>query len=87
MSVLRGDCVEVMAGMDADSVDAIVCDPPYGLEFMGKDWDRLDASGRSLGAPASALSLRGSSRRPGARASDPEWALRKVAEQLREADP
>lgn len=23
-------------------VDAVVCDPPYGLEFMGKDWDKLD---------------------------------------------
>jgi site-specific DNA-methyltransferase (adenine-specific) len=23
------------------SVDAIVTDPPYGLEFMGKEWDRL----------------------------------------------
>ena len=34
-----GDCVEVMAEMDAESVDAVVCDPPYGLEFMGKDWD------------------------------------------------
>jgi DNA modification methylase len=22
------------------SVDAVVTDPPYGLEFMGKDWDR-----------------------------------------------
>lgn len=42
MTVLRGDCVEVMAGMDADSIDAIVCDPPYGLEFMGKEWDRLE---------------------------------------------
>ena len=42
MSVLRGDCVEVMAGMEPDSVDAIVCDPPYGLEFMGKEWDRLE---------------------------------------------
>jgi DNA modification methylase len=31
MTVLRGDCVEVMAGMSADSVDAIVCDPPYDL--------------------------------------------------------
>lgn len=41
MSVLRGDCVEVMAGMDPDSVDAIVCDPPYGLSFMGKEWDAL----------------------------------------------
>lgn len=35
-----GDCIEVMAEMDADSVDAVVCDPPYGLEFMGKAWDR-----------------------------------------------
>jgi site-specific DNA-methyltransferase (adenine-specific) len=34
-----GDCVEVMREMDAESVDAVVCDPPYGLEFMGKDWD------------------------------------------------
>jgi len=48
-----GDCREVMAGMEADSVDAIVTDPPYGLSqgptqylgegkgggFMGKAWD------------------------------------------------
>lgn len=31
-----------MAGMEAGSVDAVVTDPPYGLEFMGKEWDRLD---------------------------------------------
>lgn len=34
-----GDCIEVMAEMDADSVDAVVCDPPYGIGFMGKAWD------------------------------------------------
>ena len=34
-----GDCVEVMAAMEPESVDAIVCDPPYGLDFMGKKWD------------------------------------------------
>lgn len=28
-----------MAAMPADSVDAIVCDPPYELGFMGKRWD------------------------------------------------
>ena len=28
-----------MAGMDANSVDAVVTDPPYGLAFMGKHWD------------------------------------------------
>jgi DNA modification methylase len=37
--VIQGDCLEVMRGMDADSVDAIVTDPPYGLSFMGKKWD------------------------------------------------
>lgn len=34
-----GDCLDVMATMDADSVDSIVTDPPYGLSFMGKEWD------------------------------------------------
>ena len=35
-----GDCLAVMPTLPADSVDAIVTDPPYGLSFMGKDWDR-----------------------------------------------
>ena len=34
-----GDCIEVMRRMPGSSVDAIVTDPPYGLEFMGKGWD------------------------------------------------
>jgi len=29
-----------MATMPENSVDTIITDPPYGLEFMGKDWDR-----------------------------------------------
>lgn len=36
-----GDCVEHMKRMVPNSVDCIVTDPPYGLEFMGKEWDRL----------------------------------------------
>ena len=36
--LLHGDCLEQMAGMEAGSVDAVVTDPPYGLEFMGKEW-------------------------------------------------
>lgn len=39
--VLEGDCLEVMRGMEENSIDAVVCDPPYGLEFMGMKWDRL----------------------------------------------
>ncbi len=41
--VIHGDCVEAMEAMEADSVDAICTDPPYGLEFMGRDWDKLGA--------------------------------------------
>jgi site-specific DNA-methyltransferase (adenine-specific) len=39
--IYRGDCREVMKTFGANCVDAIVTDPPYGLEFMGKEWDRL----------------------------------------------
>jgi DNA modification methylase len=38
-TIRHGDCREVMATLDAESVDAIVSDPPYGLSFMGKGWD------------------------------------------------
>ena len=40
-TLYRGDCLDVLASMEPDSVDAIVCDPPYGLGFMGKRWDAL----------------------------------------------
>ncbi len=38
------DCIEGMKAMPDNSVDAIVTDPPYGLEFMGKEWDKLRPS-------------------------------------------
>lgn len=39
--LLRGDCVEAMAKMPADSIHSLVTDPPYGLGFMGKEFDTL----------------------------------------------
>jgi DNA modification methylase len=39
LDLRHGDCLEVLRGMEADSVDAVVTDPPYGLSFMGKGWD------------------------------------------------
>lgn len=42
--VLRGDCLEVMRTLPADSVDAVVTDPPYELGFMGKSWDSAGVS-------------------------------------------
>jgi DNA modification methylase len=37
--VILGDCLEVMRGMEENSIDSVVTDPPYGLSFMGKHWD------------------------------------------------
>lgn len=34
-----GDCLEGLRALPDNSVDSIVTDPPYGLEFMGKKWD------------------------------------------------
>ena len=45
----HAECIEAMAGMDPESVDAIVTDPPYGLEFMGKAWDQFKATGNFPG--------------------------------------
>jgi site-specific DNA-methyltransferase (adenine-specific) len=45
--VIEGDCIEVMAELEEASVDAVVTDPPYGLEFMGKEWDRLAGDWRT----------------------------------------
>ena len=39
MEIRTGDCLDVLKTMSANSVDAIVTDPPYGLAFMGKKWD------------------------------------------------
>ena len=38
-TVIEGDCIEVLPTIDAESVDSIVTDPPYGLKFMGRNWD------------------------------------------------
>jgi len=35
--VTCGDCLDILPQLDL--VDAVITDPPYGLNFMGKDWD------------------------------------------------
>src|SRR3972149_4314105 len=39
LTIYHGDCREVMAQLPANSVDAIVSAPPYGISFMGRSWD------------------------------------------------
>lgn len=38
--IIPGDSLDELRKMDADSVDVIITDPPYGYSFMGKDWDK-----------------------------------------------
>ena len=36
----HGDCLDVLRTLPDASVDSVVTDPPYGLSFMGKAWDK-----------------------------------------------
>jgi len=38
--IICGDCIEVMKGMPDNSIDTIITDAPYELNFMSKGWDR-----------------------------------------------
>lgn len=40
VTLLTGDCKQVLRTLDLHSVDAVVTDPPYELRFMGKSWDQ-----------------------------------------------
>lgn len=39
MTILTGDCLEVMRAIPDNHFTGVVTDPPYGLGFMGKKWD------------------------------------------------
>ena len=39
VEIIQGDCRDVLELMPSASVHAVVTDPPYGLNFMGKSWD------------------------------------------------
>lgn len=43
----HGDCLTLCRGILDNSIDALVTDPPAGIEFMGKDWDNPKALGEA----------------------------------------
>ena len=46
VTVYHGDCLDVMRELPDASVDSVVTDPPYGLEFMGAEWDSFKPGGK-----------------------------------------
>jgi len=42
--IIQGDCMEEMKKLPENSIDAIITDPPYGIGFMGKEWDNFSPS-------------------------------------------
>jgi DNA modification methylase len=39
--LFNGDSAEVLKELKDNSVDLLATDPPYGIEFMGKSWDKV----------------------------------------------
>lgn len=39
MELMLGNNIDLLKTLEDNSIDAIVTDPPYGLNFMGKKWD------------------------------------------------
>jgi len=46
--ILFGDCAEQLKAIVSETVDLIVTDPPYGIKFMGKNWDKALPSPEAL---------------------------------------
>ena len=46
MKLYNEDCMKQMQEMidDGIQVDSVVTDPPYGIHFMGKDWDKFKST-------------------------------------------
>ena len=72
--VVEGDSADVLASLPPASVHALVTDPPAGIGFMGREWDK-DRGGRAQWVAwlASVLGLARVAVRPGGRAF--VWAL------------
>ena len=43
VTLWHGDCIEVLTTLPDASVDSVVTDPPYGIGFMGRKWDKWGA--------------------------------------------
>ncbi len=42
IKLLLGDSKDKLKELEENSIDLVVSDPPYGISFMGKDWDSFN---------------------------------------------
>ena len=41
MKLILGNCLDKLKELPDNSVDSCITDPPYGMSFMGKNWDKV----------------------------------------------
>ncbi len=39
LQLLHGDCREILASLNENSISCVITDPPYNYEFIGRNWD------------------------------------------------
>lgn len=74
--ILQGDCLDLLPELPRESVHAVICDPPYGIDLAGQRWD-----GQAIRESAASTST---GRRLKRNEAFQQWALA-WGEQCREA--
>lgn len=41
IEIVEGDCLDVLKTLPDNSLDSVITDPPYGLGFMNRGWDKV----------------------------------------------
>ncbi len=75
LHLLKGDCVERMRAIPDGVVRAVVSDPPYGISFMGKEWDTLTGSATRPDSSESAADRANRGKNHGIHAGKPAFDL------------
>ncbi len=95
ITIYCGDCLEVMLQLEANTVATILTDPPYGLSFMGKDWDHgipgvpFWQGGLRLAMPGATLMAFGGTRtyhRLAVAIEDANWQIRDSISYMHDGD-